>query len=88
MEASPALENPPSNSEVYYWPWRIGRGLLGSQRGEHLCVSSVILIPCLFLATFIMCLLGTRYEHLAELAEFMLNYTLIVSRQSAPPTKT
>ena len=87
METSPATETSHRQGGITYWPWRIGANLLGSQRGEHLCVS-VVLIPCLFLATFIMCLLGTRYEHLAELAEFMLNYTLIISRQSAPPTKT
>lgn len=84
MESDPAPENPPRNNGNYYWPlatW--GAGLLGNARGEHMCISA-ILIPCLFLTTFILCLLGTRYEHLAELADFMLNYTLIVSRQSHP----
>ena len=84
METAANSENPPRNNGTCLWPLaRWGASLLGNQRGDHVCVTA-ILIPCLVLATFILCLLGTRYEHLAELANFMLNYTLILSRQSHP----
>lgn len=50
-----------------------------SPRPPHLCISAVV-IPCLLVASFIFYLLGSRYEHLAELAEFMLNATLLMAK--------
>ena len=45
----------------------------------RLCIS-VVVVPGLLIASIILYLLGSRYEHLAEIAEFMLNATLIVSK--------
>jgi len=41
---------------------------------------SVFVVPSLLVASIILYLLGSRYEHLAEIAEFMLNATLIMSK--------
>ena len=47
----------------------------------RMCIS-VVVVPGLMLASLILYLLGSRYEHLADIAEFMLNATLLMSKMN------
>lgn len=47
--------------------------------GTHLCFTSLIL-PCLFVVSLVLCLLASKYEHLAEAAQMVLNTTLLLTR--------